>query len=150
MDMLQIKNSHDMETLGEKIGKQLVGGEVIELIGDVGAGKTTFVHGLARGLGINEAVASPSFTISRIYDGRNRLKLAHYDFYRLNNPGIMAIELEEAINDKKNVVVVEWATTVQRLLPGNRIVLHISSPSENIRLVEISGGGLLSWDIEES
>lgn len=149
MNMLQIKDPHTMERFGEKIGKQLRGGEVIELIGDVGAGKTTFVRGLARGMGISEAIASPSFTISRMYDGRRRMMLAHYDFYRLQEPGILALELNEAINNRDTVVVVEWARTVQHILPTDRIVLHILSPTENARSVEISGGGSFSFDLDE-
>ena len=62
-----LKNEHAMREFGEKIGAAVHGGDCIELIGDVGAGKTTLVHGLARGMGIDETIQSPSFTLSRTY-----------------------------------------------------------------------------------
>ena len=94
-----------MIDFGAKLGAELRGGEVIELIGDVGAGKTTFTKGLAKGLAIAETVQSPSFTISRVYDGR--LELVHYDFYRLNNAGVMALELADNLSDAEKVVVID-------------------------------------------
>src|SRR5665647_571424 len=96
---IEVTSEQEMRTLGEKLGLLLKGGEVIELVGDVGAGKTTFVKGLAHGLAIDEDVQSPSFTISRVYDARDDLQLAHYDFYRLNDAGIMANELTETTQD---------------------------------------------------
>ena len=124
---------------GKALGTLLHGGEVIELIGDVGAGKTTFVKGVAEGLGITEAVQSPSFTISRVYDGRDDLLLAHYDFYRLSEAGIMADELHEAVSDPKTITVIEWAAIVEGVLPEGRIRIQITSPSETERKLEIQG-----------
>lgn len=130
-----INSTADMMDFGAKLGTELQGGEVIELIGDVGAGKTTFTKGLAKGLAITETVQSPSFTISRIYDGR--LELVHYDFYRLNDAGVMALELADNLNDAEKVVVIEWAETVADILPKERIRIKISSPSETDRVLEI-------------
>ena len=113
-----------MSTLGTQIAAQLHGGQVIELIGDVGAGKTTFTKGLARGLGITEAVQSPTFTISRRYQGK-QWYLAHYDFYRLENPGIMVEGLFENLHDPRTVTVIEWADTVSEILPANHLRLEI-------------------------
>jgi len=124
---------------GKSLGTLLHGGEVIELIGDVGAGKTTFVKGIAEGLDITEAVQSPSFTISRVYDGRDDLLLAHYDFYRLSDAGIMADELYEAVSDPKTITVIEWAAIVDGVLPEGRIRIQITSPSETERELEIQG-----------
>src|SRR4051794_32756276 len=78
--------------LGSKIGAGLRGGEVIELVSDMGGGKTTFVRGLARGVGYKGAVSSPSFTVRNEYKA-NKLTLYHYDFYRLSDPGILREEL---------------------------------------------------------
>jgi tRNA threonylcarbamoyladenosine biosynthesis protein TsaE len=138
-----IKSTTDMIDFGAKLGAELRGGEVIELIGDVGAGKTTFTKGLAKGLAIAETVQSPSFTISRVYDGR--LELVHYDFYRLNNAGVMALELADNLSDAEKVVVIEWAETVADILPEQRIQVKISSPSETERVLEIENwqGGAL-------
>jgi tRNA threonylcarbamoyladenosine biosynthesis protein TsaE len=131
----------DMKELGEKLGLLLGGGEVIELIGDVGSGKTTFVKGLAIGLGISDYVQSPSFTISRVYDGRDNLKLAHYDFYRLEDSGLMSDELHEAMLDKNKVVIIEWAGLVAGILPDDRLSIKISILSENSRRLEFIAGG---------
>ena len=98
---------------------------IIELIGDVGAGKTTFVRGLAKGLGIKEPVTSPSFTISKTYALPNNKNLIHYDFYRLSDPGLMIEDLEENLNNKNNIIVIEWGESVKDLLPKNHIVIKI-------------------------
>ena len=129
-----------MRALGQAIGKQLRGGEVIELIGDVGAGKTTLTKGIAIGLGVDEDVQSPSFTISRTYQtARPNLLLAHYDFYRLHDPGIMASELGEVVNDKGVVTVVEWAEIVNDVLPDGHVRVTIIPTSETARRVVIEG-----------
>ena len=129
----EVQGEQEMQALGESIGRNLKGGEVFELVGDVGAGKTTFVKGLALGLGVDDDVQSPSFTISRVYDGRDGLQLSHYDFYRLSDPGIMANELAEISQDKQSVTVIEWADIVLGALPTNRITINFTSPSETSR-----------------
>lgn len=131
--MIHIRDEQEMLAFGERIGAALEGGELLELVGDVGAGKTTFVRGLSKGLGIDEAIQSPSFTISRVYDARDGLRLAHYDFYRLNEPGIMRDELGEAMGDAKSIVVIEWADTVSDILPNDRMTIAIESPTETSR-----------------
>lgn len=103
---------------------------MIELIGDVGAGKTTLTKAIASGLEIDEDVQSPSFTLSREYDARDGLRLHHYDFYRLMEPGIMSYELAESLTDDKTVTVVEWADTVSSVLPKERIVIRLQSDAE--------------------
>ena len=114
---IEVSSEDDMKALGAKIGALLTGGEVIELVGDVGAGKTTLAKGIARGLGIDEDVQSPSFTISRVYDMARGIRLAHYDFYRLPDAGIMAAELQEAVNDPKTITLIECAQLVERVMP---------------------------------
>lgn len=137
--IIEVDSEQAMKELGQKIGAQLKGGEVFELIGDVGAGKTTFTKGVALGLGIDDDVQSPSFTISRVYEGRDDLQLVHYDFYRLTDAGIMAAELQEMVNDPLTVTVVEWADIVDGVLPESHISLRITAPSETTRSVEIIG-----------
>ena len=135
--IIEVKSEVDMKSLGRRIGERLGGGEVIELVGDVGAGKTTFTKGLATGLAIDEDVQSPSFTISRLYEARDNLQLAHYDFYRLNDAGIMVHELSETINDPQAITVIEWADAVKQVLPDSRLTIRLSSPSETSRRVEM-------------
>lgn len=118
--MVTVETAEDMMQLGTRVGSVLRGGEIFELIGDVGAGKTTFVKGMARGLGIDEDVQSPSFTISRVYPARDELTLYHYDFYRLPEPGVMSYELGESLGDTGGITVVEWAETVHDTMPSHR------------------------------
>lgn len=135
--IIEVMSEAETRDLGRNIAATLVGGEVFQLIGDVGAGKTTFVKGLAAGLGVDDDVQSPSFTISRIYDGRDDLQLAHYDFYRLTDPGIMANELDEMMHDPTTVTVIEWADIVEGVLPENHYTLRFSVPTETSRSIDL-------------
>ena len=124
-----------MLKFGKSFIAKLSDAHVIELIGDVGAGKTTFVRGLASGLGIKEPVTSPSFTISKSYAIPGGKTLVHYDFYRLPDPGLMAEDLEENLNDPNSIVIVEWADSVSNLLPENHIKLEIKYNDDGTREV---------------
>lgn len=132
-----IETDQQMEQLGRQLGRQLRGGEVIELIGDVGAGKTTLVRGLAAGLDITDNIVSPSFTINCNYPARDGLTLHHYDFYRLADAGIVSLELGEAINDPVAVTVIEWGSSIQDVLPANHIVIRIDYRPETGRQVKL-------------
>lgn len=134
---IEILSESDTKSFGARLGTLLRGGEVIELVGDVGAGKTTLTKGIATGLGVDEDVQSPSFTISRLYDATGGLTLAHYDFYRLADAGIMADELRETIGDERTVTVIEWANIVEGVLPSDHIRLTIISPTETARHIEL-------------
>lgn len=116
---------------------------VFELIGDVGAGKTTFTRGLAEGLGVNEPVTSPSFTISKRYRflyGKNQEgELAHYDFYRLDDPGLMRDELAETLSIPNTVSVIEWGGDVESLLPDAKYQIKIHFAADGSRMVELAG-----------
>ncbi len=144
--IIEVNSELETKQLGEKIGESLKGGEVFELIGDVGAGKTTFVKGLAKGLGVDDDVQSPSFTISRAYDAHKDISLVHYDFYRLTDPGIMAVELGEMVHDPHTVTVIEWAGIVEGVLPAEHFTVSFASPTETARAITVSDelGALLS------
>jgi len=137
--IIEVKSEQETRNLGERLGRLLTGGEVIELVGDVGAGKTTFVKGLAKGLSIDEDVQSPSFTISRVYDARDDLRLSHYDFYRLNDAGIMADELTETTQDPLAITIIEWADIVEGVLPEHRLRISFTAPDETTRLLKLEG-----------
>lgn len=115
----------------------LKGGEVIELISDLGGGKTTFVRGLARGAKSSDRVASPTFTISKVYDCPN-FQIHHFDFYRLSEAGIVADEIAEVVGDPKAVVVVEWGDVVQHVLPTERITLRIQQDPDGSRALHFT------------
>lgn len=135
----EVASETETQALAEKLGAALRGGEIIELVGDVGAGKTTFVKGLARGLKIDDDVQSPTFTISRVYAARDDLSLAHYDFYRLNDAGIMKDELAEMMQDPKTITIIEWADIVEGVLPKDRLTIHFEAPSEMSRKLTLTG-----------
>jgi tRNA threonylcarbamoyladenosine biosynthesis protein TsaE len=121
-------NSAETERLGRLLGRNLKGGEVIELRSDLGGGKTTFVRGLAAGAGSKINVTSPTFTLSRIYKAK-KFDIHHFDFYRLDDPGILADQLAESVNSQA-VVVVEWADIVKDVLPDGYITIEFK-PTAN-------------------
>jgi tRNA threonylcarbamoyladenosine biosynthesis protein TsaE len=137
--IIEVKSEAETQELAKKLGASLRGGEIIELVGDIGAGKTSFTKGLARGLRIDEDIQSPSFTISRIYDARDGLRLAHYDFYRLADAGIMKDELAETLQDLKTITVIEWADIVEGVLPSDRLTIQFESPTETSRKLTLTG-----------
>jgi tRNA threonylcarbamoyladenosine biosynthesis protein TsaE len=138
---LTIDGEAGMKLLGEKIGRALKGGEYIELVGDVGAGKTTLTKGIALGLGISETVQSPTFTINRTYDTPGGLRLSHYDFYRLSDAGIMADELAESLSEPSTVIVIEWGDVVAVVLPSDHMRIVFDSPQELVRSLDITTTG---------
>ena len=138
---LTINSEAEMKRLGERIGSALTGGEYIELVGDVGAGKTTLTKGIASGLGITETVQSPTFTINRTYDSPNGLRLSHYDFYRLSDAGIMADELSESLSDQTTVIVIEWGDVVASVLPADHMRIAFDSPQESVRSLVLAATG---------
>lgn len=116
-------SSADTERLGELLGSRLSAGQVIELRSDLGGGKTTFVIGLARGAGSKDRVSSPTFTLSRIYQAKD-FDIHHFDFYRLNDPGILRDQLAESISNPQTLTVIEWADIVKDVLPNDRISIE--------------------------
>jgi tRNA threonylcarbamoyladenosine biosynthesis protein TsaE len=146
--IINVNNEDEMKAFGGTLGSVLSGGEVIELVGDVGAGKTTLTKGIAAGLAVDDDVQSPSFTISRVYQARDGLTLAHYDFYRLGDAGIMADDLSETANDKTTVTVIEWGGVVEGVLPADRLTITIEALSESGRRLSLQAGGPSSEIVE--
>lgn len=137
--------------LGRRLGQLLMGGEVIELAGDIGAGKTAFTRAIAAGLGIMEDVTSPSFTISRVYEVPDRdIYFSHYDFYRLDDPGIMASQLSEVVGSPKNIVVIEWGGVVESVLPNDVLRIRVSSTGESRRVFQFNASGERSRQLIEA
>jgi tRNA threonylcarbamoyladenosine biosynthesis protein TsaE len=146
--VVESKAVNETEALGESIGSQLKGGEVLELVSDLGGGKTAFTRGLAAGAGSNDHVSSPTFTISKLYTTPN-LELHHFDFYRLSDPGLVVHELAEVIEDPKAVVIVEWAQGVQDVLPQRRLTIELARRNEDKRLITMTYPDELAYLVKE-
>lgn len=134
---VETKSEKETFSLGEKLGRMLVGGEVILLGGDLGAGKTVFTKGIAKGLNIKSEVLSPTFTLLNCYEGR--LKLYHFDAYRLAS-GDEAEEkgLTEFFGQKDGVCVIEWAENIASALPEDVIKVSISTLDEHRRRITVA------------
>lgn len=107
---------------------------------DLGGGKTTFTKGLARGLGSDAVVSSPTFTVSRVYECRDNLRLHHFDFYRLQEGGMVGRELDEVVQEDKSVVAVEWGDVVNEVIPTEHIKIKLgrTAEGEDIRVIDVT------------
>ena len=131
-----ISTPEKMTELGYALCRNCKGGEVFILISDLGGGKTTFVRGMARAIGEEDSISSPSFTLQNTYIGKN-MTIEHFDFYRLDNPGIMTYELEEAIRQPNTIVAVEWPGIVLDSIPKDSITLNIKQSDKALRHVSV-------------
>lgn len=111
--------------LGEKIGKEAVAGSVFTLIGDLGVGKTVFTQGVAKGLGIEEPVNSPTFTIMQIYE-EGRLPFFHFDVYRIGDVSEMDEIGYEDYFYGDGVCFIEWADLIEEIIPSNHTRIEIT------------------------
>ena len=141
--MIYLTNSPEQtEKIGAALAKILTPGTVLAYRGDLGAGKTAFTRGLARGLGYTEPVTSPTYTIVNEYLG-GRLPLFHFDMYRLaSSDDLWDIGWEDYL-DRGGVCAVEWSENVWGAME-NAIVVTISRLDEDTRKIEIEGGDLLA------
>lgn len=138
-------NVEETQAIALPLAKQLKGGETLALYGELGAGKTTFVQGLAKGLGIKKII-SPTFIIIRTYKlsfkRRPLPKLKsfyHIDLYRTESKkDIQGLGLQEIMNNKNNIVAIEWAQNLGNLLPKKRIDIYFEYLSDNKRKISIT------------
>lgn len=108
---------------------------MIELVSDLGGGKTTLVRGIGRGAGSRDVVSSPSFTLSKVYKTGD-LDIHHFDFYRLPEPGLMEHELVDVLEDPRRVLIVEWGHALHHVLPGKRLKIHLVKTGDDTRELE--------------
>src|SRR5690606_32736409 len=137
---IESSSYEDTYETGKRFGSRCKGGEVFVLSSDLGGGKTTFTKGLAAGLGSDDVVSSPTFTVSNVYECRDNLTLHHFDFYRLNEAGVVAHELAEVVDDPSVIAVIEWGDIVSEVLPERSIVINFdrSSKGEDVREITIN------------
>ncbi len=112
------------------MGRLLRGGEVIELLSDLGGGKTTFVRGLARGVGSKDHVSSPTFKICNSYKTDDGLTINHFDFYRLRDAGLIEFEMQDYLDDPKSIIVIEWGGVVSSVIPDKKVEINIVKTGE--------------------
>ena len=135
-------NTAETEAIGERLAASLVPGDVVAYCGDLGAGKTAFTRGLARGLGYGGRVSSPTFTIVNEYEGR--LPLFHFDLYRLGDEEeLFDIGWEDYLR-RRGVCAVEWSERFGGALPPDAISVAINRHplEENWRIITIEGKSL--------
>lgn len=144
---IESNSSQQTSDIGFAIGKQAGEGDVFALSGELGAGKTCFTAGLARGLGVTEdyAITSPTFTFINEYPGRCRLY--HFDVYRLNH----LIELDDLGYEEyvsgRGVVVIEWAEKIAGALPSDAVIIHFQYVDENRRVIRFRGPQKKIWNL---
>lgn len=129
-------NCEQMNEFGLKLANKLPSGVVVALLGDLGAGKTTLVRSVAKGLGINEVVQSPTFNIMKLYLKGNR-PLIHIDAYRLADINT-DIGLDEYIGYETGITMIEWPQYIENLLPKNTLYIEISITGESSRHIKVS------------
>lgn len=131
------RNEPETEALGAKLAAAIEGGAVIAMYGDLGAGKTAFVRGMARGLGLDCRVSSPTFTIVNEYLGER--ELIHFDMYRLSSADeLFDIGWEDYIA-RGAICAVEWSENVEEAFYGDEIKVSIEKLSDNERRITIEG-----------
>jgi len=131
------RSARETQALGERLGARLGGGEVVACIGPLGAGKTCFLQGLARGLGVTADVTSPTFVLVNQY--RGRLPVYHVDAYRTGSLAeLVDLGLEEMLHGE-GVTIIEWADKLLPLLPPRAIMVTIAGLGDEPRQIELTG-----------
>ena len=127
--IIETRSAEETYQLGMEIGKKAEKGQVFTLVGDLGVGKTVFTQGLAKGLEIEEAISSPTFTIVQVYD-EGRLPFYHFDVYRIGDISEMdEIGFEDYVYGE-GVSLIEWANLIEEILPEERIAITIEKDLE--------------------
>lgn len=117
------------------------GAGVIGLIGDLGSGKTTFTQGFAKGLGVKGNISSPTFVLEKIYElsGKNHRHLIHIDAYRIEKPKeLIELGFKNLIRDSRNIILIEWADKIKKILPKNCVKIFFSHKGKETREIRIN------------
>lgn len=131
-----VRSSEQMRDLGMRLAQQCQAGDVIVLIGDLGAGKTTLVQGMGIGLGISEPVTSPTFVIARVHTGNAGLRLIHVDAYRLGS-GMELDDLDLDAELASGVTVIEWGQAHGQRLLQERLEIQIDALPDGSRQLHL-------------
>lgn len=124
MERFETYSEEETFALGEKIGREALPGQVYTLLGDLGVGKTVFTQGVAKGLEIEDAICSPTFTIVQVYE-EGRLPFYHFDVYRIGDVEEMDEIGYEDYFYGEGICFIEWANLIEEIIPDNRIQITI-------------------------
>jgi hydrolase, P-loop family len=147
---ITVKNVTELAEVAQYLAENLPTKFCLELIGDVGAGKTTLTKALVEKLGSNDEVTSPSFAINNRYQLSDGREVSHYDFYRLGEAGVMSQELLEDLVNPQTCVIVEWAETVSQVLPAERLQMTITTLADGGRRLELVGFDTGNMNMEQN
>lgn len=147
---ITVKNVTELAEVAQYLAENLPTKFCLELIGDVGAGKTTFTKALVEKLGSNDEVTSPSFAINNRYQLSDGREVSHYDFYRLGEAGVISQELLEDLMNQQTCVIVEWAETVSQVLPAERLQMTITTLADGGRRLELVGFDTGNMNMEQN
>lgn len=134
------KSFEETQAFAQQFAPTIKGGDVLLLYGELGAGKTTFMQGLAKGLGVSQRIISPTFIIMRTYNlpGNNIKYLYHIDLYRTQSEtDLEGLGIPEVLRENDGISAIEWPEKLGNMLPGKRIDIHFTSLSEEERKIEI-------------
>ena len=146
---ITVKNVTELAEVAQYLAENLPTKFCLELIGDVGAGKTTWTKALVEKLGSNDEVTSPSFAINNRYQLNDGREVSHYDFYRLGEAGVISQELLEDLVNPQTCVIVEWAETVSQVLPAERLQMTITTLADGGRRLELVGFDMGNMNMEQ-
>jgi tRNA threonylcarbamoyladenosine biosynthesis protein TsaE len=136
--MIKTYSAEETEHAASELAKKTSPGTVIALHGNLGAGKTVFARGFARGLGITQPVSSPTFTVIQEYELNNGSWLCHLDLYRIeNSESALVFGVDEYLEDDSAILLVEWAERIADILPEKTIHIKINRIDENSREISI-------------
>jgi tRNA threonylcarbamoyladenosine biosynthesis protein TsaE len=134
---LTTSSPDEMRSLGEAIGREISAGEIIGIIGDLGAGKTHLTQGIVRGLGSHAQVVSPTFALVHEYND-GRLPVDHFDFYRMTNEAeLEGIGWDDYLDRSQDILIVEWADLFPHALPEDSSWIRIEHKGPQERLVTL-------------
>src|SRR3989344_3407488 len=145
MNIIVTKSAEETKKVAQLFAKDIIGefqvgkkATIIALVGNLGAGKTTFTQGFAEGLGIKEKIQSPTFVILKIYDiPKSKKNLIHVDAYRLQTKDFKVLGWKEFIKNPQNIILVEWGNKIKNILPKNTIRIIFKHDTKNSRKITI-------------
>lgn len=135
------ENLKETQEIGKNLAEEFGKRRIFTIKGDLGAGKTTLVQGFAKGLGVSKRINSPTFILMNKYPLKKNKFLYHLDLYRINKKKeLESLDIKEVINNKNNIVIIEWPEKIKNLLPQDTIYIEMKVLQENKRKIIIKYG----------